>query len=318
VGKATDLRSRVRSYFSGDGRRKVDGLLRELAAIDHIVCANPLEAAVLEVRLIHHHLPRFNRQSKSWRRYAYLKVTLDERFPRLSVVRTVRQGDGGLYLGPLPSVAAAREVADAIQSAAPIRRCNRRPTRTPTGSPCAPAQLGVATCPCSGSIDEASYGAIVARVVDGLTGDPSVLLDPLQDRMHAMAAAERFEEAAAARDRADVLARALQRQRRMERIRHSGRVIVEVPGEGGAMLVDGRLVDAWAEGGGPAMIESLPLTEPPPNGPVTREAADELSCVASWLEDRAARLRLLSCDGNLATPLPRLPSFQPSAPSLRV
>ncbi len=83
------------------------------------------------------------------------------------------------------------------------------------------------------------------------------------------------------------------------------------------MLVDGRLVDAWPEGGGPAMIESLPLGEPP-SGAVTREAADELSCVASWLEERAARLRLVSCDGHLATPLPRLPSFQPIEPAVRV
>ena len=87
VGKASNLRTRVRSYFSGDERRKIGQLLRETHRIDHVVAPGPLEAAVLEVRLIHEHLPRFNRQAKTWRRYAYLKLTLNERFPRLSVVK---------------------------------------------------------------------------------------------------------------------------------------------------------------------------------------------------------------------------------------
>ncbi|HYD09471.1 MAG TPA: exonuclease domain-containing protein, partial [Acidimicrobiales bacterium] len=95
VGKATNLRTRVRSYFSGDERRKIGQLLREAATIDHIVAPGPLEAAVLEVRLIHEHLPRFNRQSKTWRQYAYLKLTLQERYPRLSVVKATKD-DGAL------------------------------------------------------------------------------------------------------------------------------------------------------------------------------------------------------------------------------
>ena len=127
VGKATNLRARVRSYFGGDERRKVCQLLRETETIDHIVCSGPLEAAVLEVRLIHRHLPPFNHRSKLWSRYAYLKLTLNEAFPRLSVVRTVKPGDGCLYLGPLSSTGAARLVAEAIESAVPLRRCTARP-----------------------------------------------------------------------------------------------------------------------------------------------------------------------------------------------
>ena len=125
VGKATDLRARVRSYFSGDDRRKVGQLLREVERIDHVVCPSPLEAAVLEVRLIHRLEPRFNRQSTTWRRYCYLKLT-DEAFPRLSVVRAIRD-DGALYLGPLPSNKAAKRVAEAIETAVPLRRCTGSP-----------------------------------------------------------------------------------------------------------------------------------------------------------------------------------------------
>ena len=312
VGKATDLRARVRSYFSGDERRKVDGMLRELASIDHVVCSGPLEAAVLEVRLIHEHLPRFNRQAKTWRRYAYLKLTLDERFPRLSVVRLPKEGDGCLYLGPLPSTSAARQVAEAIETAAPLRRCNRRPPRKPLPAPCAPAQLGVSTCPCAAAVSEEDYAAIVARVVRGLTTDPDLLLEPLSARMRALAAAERFEDAAATRDRAAALARALQRQRRLDGLRRAGRLLVEVPGEGGALLVGGRLVESWSSATDDAQ-DTLPWVDvelvQDDAGPLPRHLADELGCVSSWLEGRAARMKLVRCDGELASPLPALPRF---------
>src|SRR5205085_3714441 len=183
VGKATNLRARVRSYFSTEQRRKVTQLLREMESVDHIVCAGPLEASVLEVRLIHQHMPPFNRRSKTWRRYAYLKLTLDERFPRLSVVRKVRDGDGALYLGPLPSAGAARLLAEAIETAIPIRRCTAKPPRTPRSAPCASAQLGVSLCPCAGQVSEAEYGAVVQLLVRCLTLDHYLLLAPLADRM---------------------------------------------------------------------------------------------------------------------------------------
>src|SRR5438445_601003 len=169
VGKATNLRARVRSYFSTDGRRKVEQLLRQLEAVQHVECRGPLEAAVLEVRLIHRHQPPFNRRSKLWRRYVYLKVTLDERLPTLSVLRAPRAGDGCLYLGPLPSSATARQVAEAIESVVPLRRCTARVGKVARAAPCAPAQLGVAACPCAGEISERDYTAIVERVVQALT-----------------------------------------------------------------------------------------------------------------------------------------------------
>ena len=129
VGKATNLRARVRSYFSGDERRKIGALLRETQHVDHVVCRHPLEAAVLEVRLIHEHVPRFNRRMRDWSKYVYLKLTLDERFPRLSVARVVRD-DGALYLGPLGSNKQAMRIAEAIETAMPLRRCTAKPTKT--------------------------------------------------------------------------------------------------------------------------------------------------------------------------------------------
>lgn len=320
VGKATNLRARVRSYFGGDERRKVGALLRETAAVDHIVCANPLEAAVLEVRLIHEHRPRFNRRAKAWQRYAYVKLTLDERFPRLAVVRAPRAGDGCLYVGPLPSVGMARQVVEAVESAAPIRRCARRPPRRPLPAPCTPAQLGVAACPCAGACSEQEYAAIVARVVRGLTSEPQLLLDPLLARMRALADAQRYEEAADVRDRAVALARALARQRRLEALHRSGRLVVDVPGEGGAVLLAGQLVEAWGPSGPDgqtvAWLRSATASPPSP-GPLPREVADELACVAAWLEERANRARLIRCDGEWAWPLPALPHRLLAVPGSR-
>ena len=317
VGKATDLRSRVRSYFSGETRRKVAQLLREVERIDHVVCANTLEAAVLEVRLIHEHLPPFNRRATLWRRYAYLKLTLDERWPRLSIVRVPKRGDGCLYLGPLASRGAARLVADAIETAAPLRRCTQRPGREQRAWPCAPAQLGVAACPCAGACTDIDYATVVDRVVRGLTVEPGLLLEPLGARLAALASARRFEEAADVRDRAAALARALHRQRRLDGLRRAGRVELRAPDGSGAVLDGGRLL-------APATL----LDSPPADShdaanaadshddadvglPLPRHLADELACVGTWLDAEAGRLRLVHCDGELASPLPRLPRFEP-------
>jgi DNA polymerase-3 subunit epsilon len=316
VGKATNLRARVRSYFGGDDRRKISQLLRETHAIDHIVCPGTLEAAVLEVRLIHRHQPPFNHRSKLWSRYAYLKLTLNEPYPRLSVVRSPRVGDGCLYLGPLSSSGAARLVADAIESAVPIRRCTARVPATPVSGPCAPAQLGVAACPCAGTVSKAEYQGIVDRLVRGLTGDPSILLEPLRLKMAALAAADRYEEAADMRDRAAALARALTRGRQLDALRRAGRMEIEVlPEAGGSaarrvVLTGGRLA---GEPGQLDLLEDAAAAEDPgPDGPLPRHLLDELTCVASWLEAEARSVRVVHCEGAWSVPVPRLPRFEPT------
>lgn len=334
VGKATDLRARVRSYFSGDDRRKVGQLLREVQRIDHVVCPSPLEAAVLEVRLIHRLEPRFNRQATTWRGYTYLKLT-SERFPRLSIVRAIRP-DGSIYLGPMSSTKVARRVADAIETAVPLRRCTATPGRGPARTgPCASAQLGVASCPCAGAITEAQYARYVDTVRRGLGAEPELLLAPLEAKMGSLAAAERFEEAAEVRDRAAALAQALVRHRRFSVLRAAGRVVVELDGRSRAELRRGRLVKTWtvtAEG-----IAAVPLpinldpaapdhfglglgrsdTEVPPAldplvDPIPKALADELSCVASWLDRQAHRLVVVHADADPLATGPPLPTFKPT------
>ena len=197
----------MRSYFSSDDRRKVGQLLRETQQIDHIPCTGALDAAVLELRLIHRLQPRFNRQGKQWGKYSYVKLTLNERFPRLAVARTAR-ADGARYIGPLPSAAAAKRVIEAIETAMPLRRCStlarhvraHRARARPRSSACRRVRARARS-------PKLPTGSIVERTVSGITTEPDVLLEPLRQQMISLADAERFEEAADVRDRAEALRR---------------------------------------------------------------------------------------------------------------
>ena len=284
VGRASNLRSRVRSYFSSDTRRKTTQLLEETMRIDHRTCSSPLEAAVAEIRLIHQYEPRFNQHGTTWRRYAYVKLSLSERFPRLSAARVVKN-DRDLYLGPVSSTSAARRIIEAIETVVPLRRCTGRPGRTPRSGPCVPAQLGVTTCPCVGDIPEEGYAAIVATAQSGLTDQPELLLHPLADRMILLSEQERFGEAAEVRDRAGALAAALDRRNRIDDLRRSGLLRLLIDGTSTAEFHDGRLVNTRPLGDPATQL----LTVPPPvrnpghplDRPLPKELADELHCVAS-------------------------------------
>jgi DNA polymerase-3 subunit epsilon len=317
VGKATNLRARVRQYFSTEERRKIGALLRETERIDHKRCASELEAAVLENRLIHHLEPRYNRQGTRWRKSAYLKLTLTERYPRLSVVRQVRS-DGALYLGPLPSTRVASTVAEAIHTVVPLRRCSGRPGARSQLGQCLAAQLGVSLCPCAGDVDPVAYRAAVETAVAGLTTTPSLLVDPLWARMERLAAEERYEEAAETRDRLAALLDALARQRRFDQLRSAQRLVVaDADGRGEAVeLRRGRLTrlrqppppDALALDDGWRPVEALP-DDPGPvdQGPLPADLADELLLIARWLERHAASRRLDEVSGVWASPLGWVP-----------
>nr|WP_283250893.1 DEDD exonuclease domain-containing protein [Rhabdothermincola salaria] len=313
VGKATDLRARVRSYFSGDERRKIGALLRETVRIDHVAHPHTLAAAVHEVRLIQRFSPRYNRQAREWGRYVYVKLTLNEAFPRLSIVKEARD-DGAVYLGPLTSRRSAQLVVDAIHTASRLRRCTARVGRTPSRqAACASAQLGVTLCPCAGGLSAVDYQPVVDRVVRGLRHDPDLLLDPLRRRIEELAASERFEEAADARDRAAALAAALRRQRRLDSLRRSGFVRLHLADGSGADLEHGRLLRVWPPDAEPPLERPLDLlASTDTSAPLPRDRVDEALCVAAWLDRSADRVALSLCEGELASPLPSLPTFQPA------
>ena len=307
VGKAKDLRTRVRSYFSGDGRVKIADLLRELATIDHQPCATELEASVREVRLIQHYRPRYNRRSRNPERYCYLKLTR-ERFPRLSVVRRV-QPDGARYLGPFGSAGQAELVKAAIEDALPLRRCTMRIGARGGGSACALLELGRCLGPCTGAVGQEGYAALVATLEAALDGDPEPVLGPLRRRMAGYAAEQRYEQAAGARDRLEALTRALAEARRAAALAGAEEIVLARPhGDGREVTVVRRgqlaAVGLVAADDQPGVERLLELAASPElfDGPPPRHLADEVNLVTRWLEGAAGKAELLAVRGRLASP----------------
>jgi DNA polymerase III subunit epsilon len=227
VGKAKDIRARVRSYFYGDDRKKIEALLAETGEVQAHPCATELEALVLEARLIRRHSPRYNRRGKAWRRYVYLKLDLGEAWPRLKVVRKVR--GPGTYLGPFRSSRAARLAKEALEEVVPIRRCTTAMRRSTRFAPCALADLGRCAAPCDGRVTPERYEGLVRSLQHALSS-PDGLLAALEARMARLADQERFEEAADVRDRLEVLVSALARARQERWFVDTGRLEVEMDG----------------------------------------------------------------------------------------
>lgn len=196
VGTSTNIRKRVRTYFTaGEKRRRITEMVRIAHAVTPVVCATPLEAQVRELRLITEHAPRYNRRSKHPERHAWVRLT-DEPYPRLSVVREVRAGTP--HIGPFASHRTAQEAVEALHDALPLRQCTARlplVARAP-GSPCALAGMGRCSAPCTTTVrPDSAYGDVAAAAAEALTGDPSVVVRALSDRIARLAAGQRYEEA---------------------------------------------------------------------------------------------------------------------------
>jgi DNA polymerase-3 subunit epsilon len=303
VGKATNLRQRVRSYFGSDDRRKIGPMLRETRRVSYTVTHDPVTAEVLELRELHAAEPRYNRVGTTWKRYCYVRLTTDEAWPRLAIVS--EPAASGLHLGPLPSRAAATNVIEAIQSVVPLRRCSTRLGRSYTPAPgatsCSAAQLGVAMCPCAGEADPVRYAVAVSTVVAALTEAPHLVLEPLHRRIEALAVERRYEEAALARDRAAAFATAVKRQRMADQLRAAGDTGVQI-GSTVLHLTGGVLAGVRRDG---QLLGTLDLPAPAvpvPPAPLPRHAADEVWCLARAIQRNASRARLLWCDGEWAWP----------------
>jgi DNA polymerase-3 subunit epsilon len=307
VGKAKDLRTRVRSYFSGDGRVKIADLLRELAAIDHQPCTTELEASVREVRLIQHHRPRYNRRSRNPERYCYLKLTR-ERWPRLSTVRKLLD-DGARYLGPFTSTAQAELVKDAIEAALPLRRCTQAIGARKRVAACMLLELRRCLGPCTGEADAGQYAEHVTTLVSCLDGgDPEPLLAPLREKMRRYAAEQRYEQAAATRDRLEALSRALDDRRRITTICSAGELVLARPhplGREVTVLRHGQLVAVMIVPTDDATLLATKVSgfDPQPViGPPPRHVVDELRLVVRWLDQVAGEVEVVAVSGTFAGP----------------
>ena len=290
VGKAKDLRARVKSYFYGDERKKVQDLVASVTRIDAIATGGELEALVIESRLIARHLPRFNAHGKRWRRYAFLKLDPSEAWPRWKVARSADLNGGAVYLGPFGSSGRATLAKEALEEAFPVRRCTRSMGRRTRFAPCALADMGRCLAPCDDRVGADAYRAVVAAMLASLE-TPDELLVLLDGRMAALAKQQRFEEAALARDRLGALAEVLQRSRH-DRWLTGGRLsIASATGEA-LEFVGGALRCEDPAGIAPAA---------PIGSPAGRDRADELAVVRSWVRRHPGRV--LACDEAPAEPV---------------
>jgi DNA polymerase III subunit epsilon len=300
IGKATNLRARVRQYFYGDTRKSIAYILKELQTIEHRVCDTLLEAEVTELRLIHAHRPRHNRRSRPPKTSHFVKLTA-ERYPRLSVVRALKD-DGLAYLGPFRSKKAADEVVMAIWDAVPIRRCRSRAGGQ--SGPCAAAQIGRANCPCDGTLDETAYGVVVDELVDALEGNPGEMLQRLTERMGRLADEQRYEEAAWARDRHDALVRALRRRWEWSALAGAGWVELEHVDGTVAVVDHGSLVETRPPGQPPRLRPDADGLQTVPQVAPTVEKSEESAIIWRWLSTN--QVRIVECTGVFAHPVGRI------------
>jgi DNA polymerase-3 subunit epsilon len=215
VGTSTDLRRRVRSYFTAsETRARIGEMLQLATAVTPIICQTPLEAQVRELRLIAEHRPRYNRRSRNPGEAPWVKLTV-ETFPRLSIVRAVRDDDA-VYLGPFANTRSAEAAVEALHEVFPLRRCTARlPTRPgPKAHACILAEIGRCAAPCVGGIDRQGYSDLVARVQQTITGAATPVTTGLLAKISSLAAEQRYEDAARHRDRLEAFLVAADRTQR--------------------------------------------------------------------------------------------------------
>lgn len=201
VGKAKSLRPRVRSYFRKDHSHsiKTRELVRRVAGLDTIVVGSEAEALILEANLIKEHQPRFNIQLRDDKKYPYIKVTIQEAFPRVFVTREVRN-DGGRYFGPFTSVGPLRQALEVIKRLYTVRSCRYDLPEEAPDRPCLDYHIGRCLAPCVGLQSQENYGQMIREILRILDGDTEKLQDEMEKRMQEAATQLRFEEAARLRD----------------------------------------------------------------------------------------------------------------------
>jgi excinuclease ABC subunit C len=214
VGKAGNLKNRVRSYFvkGGDERYSIQFLMERVDNIRTILTGNEKEALILENNLIKQHRPKYNVLLRDDKSFFSLKLNISHTFPRLTLVRTQRvKHDGERYFGPYASAHDARVTLKFIQKLFPLRQCTERQLAT-CKRPCLNCQMKRCLCPCAGKVDPREYGRMVEAVTLLLQGKSEDLINRLNSEMYAAAEELRFEEAARIRDRLAAIERTLEKQ----------------------------------------------------------------------------------------------------------
>ncbi len=213
VGKAINLRNRVRSYFHADSSHdaKTRRLVRDIAHIEWIVVGSELEALILEMNLIKKHRPKYNIRLKDDKRYPYIKVHWNEPFPHVTVTRQMAD-DGARYFGPYTSAWAVYQTLDVLRKIFPYLTCDREITGMDKRA-CLYYDIKLCTAPCIGAASQAQYRQMISDLMDFLSGHSEGIIERLEQDMHKASEEMRFEKAAAVRDQLKAIQSIIERQR---------------------------------------------------------------------------------------------------------
>ncbi len=309
VGKAVDLRARVKQYWqrdgAGDGRFHIAFLVPQIAEVDVVVTPSEREALILEDTLIKKYQPRYNVKLKDDKTWLSLRLDRTKTWPRITMVRRWKD-DGARYFGPYLNQVSAWEVQKLLKRTIPLRTCSEGVFRAHSERPCIEHQMGRCVAPCVGYVTEAEYDALLDEAALLLEGRNKALAKRLEARMHAAADALRYEEAARVRDNMRLIERLAEKQGLHAAPGKQDRDVFGLHREGELAAValmpvrEGRMQDARAfafrgvaeEDGellGRLITQLYSPTIPPPAEILTPVDVDEAALRAELLSEVAGR-----------------------------
>ena len=215
VGKAVSLKNRVRQYFQSSRNKgaKIEQMVTHITRFEYIVTDSELEALVLECNLIKEHRPKYNTMLKDDKTYPFIKVTVNEPYPRVLFSRTMKK-DKAKYFGPYTSSTAVKDVIELVRKIYMVRSCNRSlPRDCGKDRPCLYYHMKQCTAPCQGNVSEEAYKQNIGQVLHFLNGNYKETIDQLTEKMMTASEDMRFEDAAGYRDLINSIRRIGERQK---------------------------------------------------------------------------------------------------------
>lgn len=221
VGKAISLKNRVRQYFQSSRNKgaKIEQMVTHITRFEYIITDSELEALVLECNLIKEHRPKYNTMLKDDKSYPFIKVTVNEPYPRVLFARRMKK-DKARYFGPYTSGSAVKDVIELVRKLYQVRSCNRTlPRDTGKDRPCLYYHMKQCDAPCQGYISQEEYRKNISKVVRFLNGDFKATIDELTEKMQKASEEMRYEDAMESRD----LIRSIQKIGERQKITGYGR-----------------------------------------------------------------------------------------------
>lgn len=306
VGKAINLRSRVRSYFQPrtlhiPPHTKIGKLVRQIADVEIIVVDSELEALLTEINLIKAHQPHYNVRLKDDKRYPYIKVHWAASFPKVTVTRRMVR-DGSRYFGPYTSIKAVHQTLDVLRKAFPYLTCNRDITGQDERA-CLYYDIKLCEGPCIGAVEQTEYRATIQGLMDFLRGRSDEVIPPLVERMQVASERLDFEQAARLRDQIQAIETVAQRQKVVSLLNVDQDVIAFAREDNDACVqiffirsgkIIGRehyVLEGTAEEEGPEIVTGFikqfydQAAEVPPEVLLPHEV-EEAQIIESWLHDK--------------------------------